>query len=625
MSNWKIVVSGSVKDFEDDYGFSVQQPLGAGMPPIRNIQTDLAIQDGGLYQRTLAGVRTLTLLGYLSGSSVAALHTLRRDLINVIKPDRTASPEAIELQYTGGTTTVQASAFYDAGLELGHISAFNELNIGLRFVMFDPFFEALTSSSTKLENTFALDTQNFLFYDGDGIWSSASFNDQVNALIFDASANLYIGGDFTTINGSSFPYMAKFDGTDFTAPITTGSKGIKDFAFVGSDLYVTGEIDDINGTTVNGVAKWDGSTWSALGDGMNGDGHALAVDRGGNLYVGGGQSVVDGSLFTGAVSKWDGSAWSLPGNGSAVQSTIEALVVDSNNVLYAAGTGTCFVSVAASFIAKLDSTGSWQAMPGGSVDGSIWGLALGTDGTLFVAGCLTKANEVTVNGIAQHNGTSWQTLTDGTTGSAGVASGSVLTLAVDSNNGILHAGGDFSQVGNRAGTRNFARWTGTTWLRELIEIEANSPDVPPNVLSIAVHPVTGKMAVGLAGSSFLSAPCPVTITNNGTGTVFPIITFNDTTRGGSIYDVVNYTTDTIIETDYTRSPGETVTFDLRENKKTFVSDVAGNIIDSVIPGTQLATWGLAPGDNKVSVRVIYGNTTVSGMLSISERYWSIDT
>lgn len=624
MSDWKIVVNGSVMDFEDDYGFKVQQYLGAGMPPINNVQTDLAIQDGGVFQRSLADVRVMTLLGFLSGSDVSSLHTKRRNLIDVVKPDRTASPQAIELQYAGGTTTVQASAFYDAGLELGRVLGSNELNIGLRFVFFDPFWETLNSASSEIEPMGVLTYHNFLYYDGDGTWTSASLNDAVNALIFDASANLFIGGDFTTINGSAFPYMAKFDGTNFTAPIASGNGDIKAFTFIGKDLYVTGSITSIDGVTVNRIAKFDGSTWSALGDGLNGAGRALAVSKGGNLYVGGQQSATDGSLVTGAISKWDGSTWSIPGNGSVV-AIIEAMAVDSNDVLFAAGTSTSFGGVAASFIAKLDSTGSWQNVSGGSVDGSIQALAFGPDSNLFVAGCLTKANEITVNGIAQNNGTGWQTLADGSTGSIGVTSGSLLALGINSDNGIVHVGGDFSGVGGLGGTTNIAQWIGTSWRRELIDVKRPTSSTAPKVLALAVDGATGQIAIGFSGSEIIFAPCPVTITNSGTGAIWPIVTLDDSVIGGSFFDLVNYTTETIIDSNYFRTAGEEARLDLREGEKTFISDVSGNIIDSILPGAQLASWNLIPGDNKISIRSVVGNTTGSAKISFNQRFWSIDT
>jgi hypothetical protein len=58
-------------------------------------------------------------------------------------------------------------------------------------------------------------------------------------------------------------------------------------AVSGSDLYAGGFFTTAGGSPANYIAKWDGSTWSALGSGMNYTVNALAVS-GSDLYAGGG-------------------------------------------------------------------------------------------------------------------------------------------------------------------------------------------------------------------------------------------------------------------------------------------------------------------------------------------------
>ena len=41
-------------------------------------------------------------------------------------------------------------------------------------------------------------------------------------------------------------------------------------AVSGSDLYAGGEFTTAGGSAANYIAKWNGSSWSALGSGMNG-------------------------------------------------------------------------------------------------------------------------------------------------------------------------------------------------------------------------------------------------------------------------------------------------------------------------------------------------------------------
>ncbi|MFZ2655501.1 MAG: hypothetical protein WAX69_11285, partial [Victivallales bacterium] len=49
-------------------------------------------------------------------------------------------------------------------------------------------------------------------------------------------------------------------------------------AFYSDEIYAGGDFTEIGGETANYVAKWDGTTWSALGTGMDGSVKALAVD-----------------------------------------------------------------------------------------------------------------------------------------------------------------------------------------------------------------------------------------------------------------------------------------------------------------------------------------------------------
>ena len=57
MGDWKIIVSGSQKDFATDYGFRVSEAPGTGFAPVENIYVDYGLLDGGLFQRTRTGVK----------------------------------------------------------------------------------------------------------------------------------------------------------------------------------------------------------------------------------------------------------------------------------------------------------------------------------------------------------------------------------------------------------------------------------------------------------------------------------------------------------------------------------------------------------------------------------------
>ena len=132
-------------------------------------------------------------------------------------------------------------------------------------------------------------------------------DDSVSALAVDATGTLYAGGYFTVAGNMRVCFIAKWDGSNWSA-LGSGMNGSVSALAVDAsgNLYAGGYFTVAGGVTVNNIAKWDGSSWSALGSGMNGYVKALAVDASGNLYAGG--------LFTAAGGV---SAKNISPNGTA--------------------------------------------------------------------------------------------------------------------------------------------------------------------------------------------------------------------------------------------------------------------------------------------------------------------
>ena len=231
--------------------------------------------------------------------------------------------------------------------------------------------------------------------------------------------------------------IAKWDGTAcsvFGSWPTSG--GVSALAVSGADLYAA------VGAANYYLAKWDGSTWSALGAEPDGLVYALAVS-GTDLYVGGSFAAV-GSLEAYSIAKWDGSAWSALGLG--MNGTVYALAVSGTN-LYAGGlfswAGAWVGEVPANNIARWDGN-TWSAL-GSGINGTVYALAvIGTN--LYAGGSFTNAGGVTANGIAQWDGSAWSAL--GSVGGhlSGGQNPYVAALAADGA-GHLFVGGAFSLAG----------------------------------------------------------------------------------------------------------------------------------------------------------------------------------
>lgn len=196
----------------------------------------------------------------------------------------------------------------------------------------------------------------------DGVqWSSIGYgvNNAVYALLLNGS-DLYAGGYFShlcgnlacSFNGTSVNYIAKWSTSTSTwYSIGNGlNDDVRALALgANNSIYVGGFFTQSCGNqtcnsgniTVNRIAKWDGtSSWSALGNGVNSDVYALAVN-GSNIYVAGNFSQTCGNVACNSgnaaanhIAAWNGSTWSMLANGVNYSSV--ALAANSTT-LYAGG------------------------------------------------------------------------------------------------------------------------------------------------------------------------------------------------------------------------------------------------------------------------------------------------
>ena len=119
-----------------------------------------------------------------------------------------------------------------------------------------------------------------------------------------------MGGNFTAAGSVAANNIAKWNGSSWSAlgSGVTGATGGPAVQALACDsagsLYAGGCFTTAGGVTANYIAKWNGSAWSALGSGMSGGTYgsnfdetalwALAFDSSGNLYAGGGFTTAGG-------------------------------------------------------------------------------------------------------------------------------------------------------------------------------------------------------------------------------------------------------------------------------------------------------------------------------------------
>jgi hypothetical protein len=265
---------------------------------------------------------------------------------------------------------------------------------------------------------------------------------RVNAMVFDNSNNLIVGGLFDQVgNFVEANRIARWNGVTWDN-LSPGNIGITNglvSALVydnSNNLYVGGSFTSAGGISANRIARWNGSSWSALGSGIGiFSVYALAVDNQNNLFVGG-DFTTAGGISANYIAKWDGSSWSALGSGA--NSLILGLTFDNSNNLYACGVFTTIGGIPANFIAKWNGT-SWSALPS-QVNGVVYNIKF-KNNKLYVSGNFTQAGGADLPYFSIWDGTSWS-------GVSSNLNANVNNSAID-NNGKIYITGEFTTPGSR--------------------------------------------------------------------------------------------------------------------------------------------------------------------------------
>ena len=382
------------------------------------------------------------------------------------------------------------------------------------------------------------DTKGLLRYNGSWQLIANTANLPVYDFDFDAAGNIYIVGSFTSVNGTAFSGIAKYNGTNWSGLGSGISSGaVWGIHCNGGNVYVAGEFTNAGGVTCTGFAKWNGSSWSSLNTGgmiLGPDSHfaefnneiylsslssttgfnqfnrvfkytgSTLVQLGGNfdsdihhlrfvnnrLYVTGNFNTC-GSTPVNHLAYWDGTNWVDAGQGlNFITNDIAA----NPNCTMVAGNASNYFDSYFYQNAAIWKLNKWMPT-GNGMNGTINSLLV--DGQyVYAGGNFTDAGGLTAR-VVRWDGLQWDTL------KGGLEIKVIRDMAIFRD--TLYIGGNFTDPATLGG-RYVAKWDGTQW----VEIPG---DVNSEVFALEVY--NNELYIGGAFTAMGSGPANQIVKYNG--------------------------------------------------------------------------------------------------------------
>lgn len=594
---------GRVVDLMDELGLLYADIHGVGVPTLSHISQPLAARDGAILQRVRANPAVISLRATLRAATLPALHTVRRGLVDLLRPTPLQDFAPLRFLYSGSGDEYAIDAHYLAGLEGSIPRPSNRERIDLQFVAYDPFWQTAGDVGASLDTGNTI-SANRIVRRRDGIWEALSTgaDNDINAVLVGRDGKIYVTGTFLNIGGIAATRIAYFDpadnawhamGTGLNAEGFTLAEGPDGSIYAGGDFTLAGGVAN----TVR-VAKWNGSAWSALSTGMNGFVLVLRFGYDGRLWAGGFFTTAGGSSRLG-IAAWNGTTWqSLSVDFISGASTgVFDIAFAPNGDAYVVGNFTTAAGADHDFMAKYDGA-TWTetaAAPGG---GGLFpaDIAWGPDGSAYLAGSF-------VGFLNRWNGQQFVTLSSG-------VNNTVNDFAWDTA-GDLYLGGAFTAAGSLSLSDRVAKWNGSAFVPLPIDLPGSS--------SVAAVYAAGDdlyIAGDFSGSATVAAETAVV--NPGSADAFPVIRI---TGPATLRSIENLTTkQELVFDSLAVATDEIITLDLRPGRKTARSSLRGNVASAILAGSDFASFALEPGSNRIAVLANGG----SADLYFRPRHWGAE-
>ena len=594
---------GRIVKFKD-LGFLVTALIGLGLAPPNHQALTFAQLDGGQYQNTIKPPRTFSIAGRVAAATPTEADVVVAQLGDLLDRDAVAQRQPLVLTMQAQNcgvdcgNVVYVQALYSGGLEGNNLELPTQ-QLPITFTSYLPYLLSNSQGSALTVQQSVANANAIATRSPTGVWSALSTGmsggaASVYALARGLDGTIYAGGSFTDAGGSGADYLAKWNPATGIWSVVKSATSINAPVFalaVGPDgkIYIGGQFTNADGiAAADYITVYDpvANTYAALSTGMDSDVNALAFAPNGLLYATGAFLNAGGGAAR-RIASWNGSAWSALGTGldPAGAGVGLALVVGPDNTMYVGGGFTNAGGTVVNYIASWNGS-AFSALAGG-MGNVVRSIVFGLNGALYAGGDFTTAGGVSANRIAVWNGVGWAPLGTG-------VGGSVSKIAVMTD-GRLLVGGSFTTAGGITVPDAFAIWNGAAWTYADVDL----PGVP-NVFAILVTP-DNTVYIGFTTTGTATSAAVTTVTNSGSVDTYPTLTIYGPSSGTArIYQLVNTTTGAAIYLNLTLNAGEVATLTLNPTNLTFVSTFRGNILNTILPGSQQAFWNLQPGANTIS-------------------------
>lgn len=618
----------------DDVAFYVEEAYGIGFPPLSHIVQQQALLPGALYVDSKVTERALTLVGTLVGTSRTNLHSRRRQLVDLFKPDGGDGP--VILAYTGAGHWAQIPVVYDSGLTFEEIDGFSE-RIMLRLIAYDPFWRAALTRGAVLELAQALSNANSIIRRVAGEWKALATGfasgGTVRAIV-PYGTGMVVGGSFTSVDGDACYGTALWNPVteDWTVLDTdSDGDGVNALAVYGHHLYAGGSFTQKDGVADTAyLARWtylSGGEWTkavTLGA-PNGAVTAMAVSPQGYLYVAGAFTQIGGQARD-RMARINGSTsyTMVPPAGLSALAPL-ALACGPDGALYVSGSVSSGDTPIYKFMLDTDGiTPIWTDL-GDAVHASgavINALAVGPDGMLYAGGLFTSIGGLNTFNIARWNGAAWEDI--------GGANDEVHELYFDKD-GLLYVSGEFTAVGGYGlvvyaplrTPSGLAIWNGSTWANVGATLPASS------LVRAFAFDDAGTLYLGYDQTGSAGTSVKTSLSVQSTRTEYPTITIRrldtDPDDTASVQLIRNRSTGATLYLNYDLAGDESLTIDLTPGARDVRSSIYGRVWRALLRNSDVAAWNLLPGTNELETYVaLTGSADVEIAVTYTPSHWSVD-